>query len=88
VSAGKRVVVGPPDAEDTLVPVPATDLWDWAAQLAWITTALEQFDPATRVDVAGQLPDPVTLPGLLAALDRTCERIGGLLDGHGWWHQR
>ncbi len=88
MSAGKRVVVGPPDAEDTLVPVPTSELWDWASQLAWITTALEQADPDTGADLAGQLPDPVTLPSLLAALDRTQERIGALLDGHGWWQQR
>jgi len=83
-----RVVVGPPDDGDALVPVPAGDLWDWASQLAWITTALAQADQATRVDLAGQLPDQVTLPSLFAALDRTCERIGGLLDGQGWWDQR
>lgn len=88
MSGGKRVLVGPPDAADTLVPVPAGDLLDWASQLAWITGALEQVDPGTRVDLAGHLPDPVTLPSLIAALDRTCERIGALLDGQGWWNQR
>ena len=85
---GKRVVVGPPNAEDTLVPVPATDLWDWASQLLWILGALERADPATRVDLTGHLPDPVTLPSLIAALDQAHERIGALLDGQGWWQQR
>jgi hypothetical protein len=88
VSAGKRVVVGPPDAEDALVPVPAGDLLEWADRVGWITTALERADQATRVDLAGHLPDPVTLPSLTAALEQARERIGALLDGQGWWDPR
>ena len=85
---GKRVVVGPPDVEDTLVPVPAADLLDWAYRISWLTTALEQAAETTRFDLARHLPDPVTLPQLLSALDEANERIGALLNGDGWWNQR
>ncbi len=85
---GKRVVVGPPDVQDTLVPVPADDLLDWAYRIGWLSTALEQAAETTRFDLARHLPDPVTLPQLLAALEQTHERIGALLAGDGWWSQR
>jgi hypothetical protein len=85
---GKRVVVGPPDVEDTLVPVPADDLLDWAYRINWISIALEQAAETTRFDLARRLPDPVTLPQLIAALDEANERIGALLNGEGWWSRR
>lgn len=87
MSRGKRVTVGPPDAEHALVPVPAGELLDWAAQLLCALTALERAGQATG-DLAGHLPDPVTPADLAEALDRTHERIGALLDGHGWWDPR
>jgi hypothetical protein len=84
-AAGKRVVVGPPDTDDALVPVCSTDLLDWTHWIGWLTTALEQAAETTRFDLARHLPDGVTLPQLTAALDGAAERIGALLDGDGWW---
>lgn len=87
-AGGRRVVVGPPDVEDTLVPVPASDLLDWAHWIGWLTAALEQAAETTRFDLNRHLPEPVTLPKLIAALDQAHERVGALLDGDRWWHQR
>lgn len=88
MSAGQQVVVGPPDMEHTLVPVPGADLHAWAAWIGWITGALENAAETTRFDLARRLPAGVTLPELHAALGRAEERIGALLDGEGWWDPR
>lgn len=86
-AAGKPVVVGPPDAEDALVPVPADELLGWAHLLSWVSDGLTQAAETARFDLARRLPDGVTLPRLLAACDQAHERIGALLDGEGWWSQ-
>jgi hypothetical protein len=85
---GKRVIVGPPDVEDTLVPVPADHLLDWVSWIGLLTTALEDAAETTRFDLGRRLPDGIDLPGLHAALEQAYERIGALLDGDGWWKQR
>lgn len=87
-AGGRRVVVGPPDAADALVPVSVGELLQWAHLLGWISDALKQAAETTRFDLGRHLPDPVTLPKLIAALDDAHERIGALLDGDGWWSQR
>lgn len=84
-AGGRRVVLGPPDADDALVPVPAGQLLEWAHLLGWVSDGLGQAAETTRFDVARRLPDPVMLPQLIAALDAARERIGALLDGEGWW---
>ena len=52
------------------------------------SSAFEQAAETTRFDLARHLPDPVTLPQLLAALEQAHERIGALLQGDGWWNER
>lgn len=80
-----RVVLGPPDSADALVPVTAVELTEWAHQLAWLTAALDAAAETTRFDLNRHLPDGVTLQLLLDVLDDVHERIGALLDGDGWW---
>ena len=84
---GKQVVVGPPDVQDTLVPVPAGDLLDWVSWIGWFTTALAEAAETTRFDLNRHLPDGVSLPGLHAALEQAHEHIGALLNGDGWWSE-
>lgn len=87
-AGARRVLVGPPDAEDALVPVPAGLLLEWAHLLGWVMDGLEQAAETTRFDLARRLPDGITPTGLHEALDAANERIGALLNGEGWWTQR
>jgi hypothetical protein len=83
--SGRLVVVGPPDEDNTLVPVPADALVDWTHWIGWLTTALAQAAETTRFDLARHLPDGVDLAGLTGALDQASQRIGSLAGGQGWW---
>lgn len=87
-AAGRRVLVGLPDADDALVPVAAEDLLQWAHLLGWVSAGLEQAAETTRFDLARHLPGGVTPTGLAAACDAAAERLGALLNGEGWWSQR
>lgn len=83
----RRIVLGPPDEHDAVVPVAADELTTWAHQLGWLIAALDAAAETTRFDLNRHLPDGFTLPDLTGVLDDVHERIGALLDGEGWWQQ-
>lgn len=85
MTAGRRVVVGPPDYQDALVPVAAEVLLEWAHWIGMLTDALNAAAETTRFDLSRRLPAGVDLDRLVHRLTQTEDRIGALLDGDGWW---